>query len=249
MCYTTVLALEFAVPFFEWLGIERIYRPLRKCLLALTVLSVMFSTMHQSALGSLFIIAPGKLHPLWWSQWVYAFFFLTAIVAGISMVVVESALSHRVFAHKIQGHHDADALTLGLGKAGAVVLFAYFFLKVQGVVDAHAWGEIGKGFLGVWWLVEMLGFVLLPSLLYAYGARNRKVALVRVAAVIAVLGIIVNRLNLSVIAWDYGNPHHYVPSWIEIWVSLTLVTLGVLSFRWIVNRMPILTEPADLAEH
>jgi Ni/Fe-hydrogenase subunit HybB-like protein len=64
-CYTTVLFLEFSVPLFEWLGWERFYRPLKKTLLALTVLSVMFSTMHQSALGSLFIIAPGKLHPLW----------------------------------------------------------------------------------------------------------------------------------------------------------------------------------------
>jgi len=246
-CYTTVLFLEFAVPLFEWLGMKRFYQPLRKALLALTVLSVMFSTMHQSALGSLFIIAPGKLYPLWWSQWIYAFFFITAVVAGISMVIVESAISHRVFHAQLVGRHvDADALTLGLAKAGAVVLFAYFFLKLQGVIDAHAWGSV-KGFLGAWWLVEMLGFILLPALLYAYGARNRKVKAVRVAAVIAVLGIIVNRLNVSIIAWDYANPNHYVPSWMEIWVSLTLVTIGVLAFRWIVNRMPVLHDPADLA--
>ncbi len=250
-CYTTVLSLEFAVPLFEWLGWKRFYQPLRKCLLALTVLSVIFSTMHQSALGSLFIIAPGKQHPLWWSQWVYAFFFITAIIAGISMVVVESTLSHKVFASQFKGHHvDADALTIGLGKAGAVILFAYFFLKLQGVIDAHAWGYIGQGFLGVWWLVEMLGFVLLPALLYAYGARNRSATVVRVAAVIAVVGIVVNRLNLSIVAWDYGNPKHYWPSWIEIMVSVFLVTLGVIAFRWIVNRMPVLHEPADLAaEH
>ncbi len=247
MCYTTVLSLEFAVPFFEWLGIKRIYQPLRKTLLGLTVLSVMFSTMHQSALGSLFIIAPGKLHPLWWSQWIYAFFFLTAIIAGISMVIVESAISHEVFAEKFEGQHvDVDRLTLGLGKAGAVVTFSYFFLKLQGVIDAHAWGYIGQGFLGKWWLVEMLGFVMLPALLYAYGARNGKVRIVRAAAAVAVLGIVVNRLNVSVVAWDYGNPNHYLPSWMEIWVSLTLVVIGVLAFRWIVNRMPVLREPADL---
>jgi Ni/Fe-hydrogenase subunit HybB-like protein len=246
-CYTTVLFLEFSVPMFEWLGLERFYQPLRKALLALTVLSVMFSTMHQSALGSLFIIAPGKLYPLWWSQWIYAFFFITAVIAGISMVIVESAISHRVFHAQFKGQHvDANALTLGLGKAGAVVLFAYFFLKLQGIIDAHAWGYV-KGFLGAWWLVEMLGFILLPAVLYAYGARNRRVTVVRVAAAIAVVGIIVNRLNVSVVAWDYGNPNHYVPSWMEIWVSLTLVTLGVLAFRWIVNRMPVFHEPADLA--
>lgn len=247
-CYTTVLALEFSVPFFEWLGLKKVYVPLRKALLALTVLSVMFSTMHQSALGSLFIIAPGKLHPLWWTPWIYAFFFITAIIAGISMVVVESTISHRVFQKQLQGEHvDADALTIGLGKAGAVVMFAYFFLKLQGVLDTHSWGYIGQGFLGVWWLVEMLGFVLLPSLLYAWGARNRNANVVRVAGVFAVLGIVLNRLNVSIIAWDYGNPNHYWPSWMEIAVSASLVTVGVLAFRWIVNRMPILHEPADLA--
>jgi len=250
-CYTAVLALEFAVPFFEWLGAKRFYQPLRKVLLGLTVLSVMFSTMHQSALGSLFIIAPGKLHPLWWTPWIYAFFFITAIIAGICMVIVESGISHRVFASRLD-HRDsggrADALTLGLGKAGAVVLFAYFFLKLQGVLDTHAWGFIGQGFHGIWWLVEMLGFVLLPSLLFAWGARHRSVGTVRVAAALGVLGIVLNRLNVSVIAWDWQNPHHYWPSWMEVWVSLTLVTLGVLAFRWIVNRMPVLREAADLAE-
>jgi Ni/Fe-hydrogenase subunit HybB-like protein len=249
MCYTSVLALEFAVPFFEWLGWERFYRPLKKTLLALTVLSVMFSTMHQSALGSLFIIAPGKLHPLWYSQSMFVFFFVSAVIAGISMVIVESSISHKVFASMFEGQHvDVDKLTIGLGKAGAVVMFAYFFLKLQGVIDNHAVSEIGKGFYGKWWLVEMLGFVLLPSLLYAWGARNRRAQPVRVAAAIAVVGIIVNRLNISLVAYNYNQAVRYWPSWMEVWVSVTLVLAGVLAFRWIVNRMPVL-RPLPGAEH
>jgi len=243
LCYTSVLALEFAVPFFEWLGWQRFYRPLKKILLALTVLSVMFSTMHQSALGSLFIIAPGRLHPLWYSESMFFFFFVSAVIAGISMVIVESAISHKVFSSQFEGHHfDADALTLGLGKAGAVVMFAYFFLKLQGVIDNHALEYIGQGFYGRWWLVEMLGFILLPSVMYAWGARNKRADVVRVAGVIGVTGIVLNRLNISLIAFNWNQPVRYVPSWMEISVSLALVTLGVLSFRWIVNRMPVLHE-------
>jgi Ni/Fe-hydrogenase subunit HybB-like protein len=249
MCYTSVLALEFAVPFFEWLGWERFYRPLKKILLALTVLSVMFSTMHQSALGSLFIIAPGKLHPLWYSQSMFVFFFVSAVIAGISMVIVESTISHQVFASMFEGQHvDVDKLTIGLGKAGAVVMFAYFFLKLQGVIDNHAVSEIGRGFYGKWWLLEMIGFVLLPSLMYAWGARNRRARPVRIAAAIAVVGIILNRLNISLIAYNYNKATRYTPSWMEIWVSVTLVVAGVLAFRWIVNRMPVL-RPLPGAEH
>jgi Ni/Fe-hydrogenase subunit HybB-like protein len=240
-CYTTVLFLEFSVPLFEWLGWERFYRPLKKALLALTVLSVMFSTMHQSALGSLFIIAPGKLHPLWYSGQIFLFFFVSAVIAGISMVIVESTISHKVFAEQFKGQHvDVEKLSFGLAKAGAVVMFAYFFLKLQGVIDNHAIGFIGVGFYGKWWLLEMLGFVLLPSILYAWGARNQNILAVRVAAVLGVLGIVVNRLNVSLVAYNWNQEVRYWPSWMELSVSLALVVIGILAFRWIVNRMPVL---------
>ena len=250
VCYTTVLLLEFSVPFFEWLGWERFYRPLKKALLGLTVLSVMFSTMHQSALGSLFIIAPGKLHPLWYSSQIFLFFFVSAVIAGICMVIVESAISHNLFSEQFEGHHvDVDKLMLGLAKAGAVVMFAYFFLKLQGVIDNHALGLIGVGFYGKWWLLEMLGFVLAPSLMFAWGARNRKVGIVRVAAFLGVTGIVVNRLNVSFIAYNYNQAVRYVPSWMEISVSIALVVIGVLAFRWIVNRMPVFRPLKGSAGH
>jgi Ni/Fe-hydrogenase subunit HybB-like protein len=88
----------------------------------------------------------------------------------------------------------------------------------------------------------MLGFVLVPSLLFAYGARVRRVRAVRAAAIVTVVGIVLNRLNVSIVAWDYANPHHYVPRWTELAVSASLITVGVLAFRWIVNRLPILRE-------
>jgi Ni/Fe-hydrogenase subunit HybB-like protein len=246
--YSTVLALEFTLPFFEWMGWARLQAVMKKALIALTVLSVMFSSMHQSALGSLFLLAPTKLHPLWYTPFIFIFFFLTAVIAGISMVIVESSLSHKVFSDQVKGH-DADRLVLGLGKAGALVMFAYFFLKLQGVIDGHAWGYLLTGY-GAWFLVEIVGFVLVPSFLFAYGARSGKVRWVRVAGAMGVIGVALNRINVSVVAYNWNKPAalRYVPSFTEIWVSLTLVTIGVLLFRWIVNRMPILREDSRFAE-
>jgi Ni/Fe-hydrogenase subunit HybB-like protein len=230
------------------MGWGRFQRVMKKTLIALTVLSVMFSSMHQSALGSLFLLAPTKLHPLWYTPFIFIFFFLTAVIAGISMVIVESTLSHKVFADQVKGH-DADRLVLGLGKAGALVMFAYFFLKLQGVIDGHAWGHLATGW-GAWFLVEIVGFVLVPALLFAYGARNSKVTLVRIGGAMGVIGVALNRLNCSVIAYNWDKPAalRYVPSFTEVWVSITLVTIGVLLFRWIVNRMPILREDPRFAE-
>ncbi len=242
MCYTTVLTLEFLLPFFEWIGWRRAHDILMKCMLALTVLSVVFSTMHQSALGSLFLIAPAKLHPLWYSPYIFIFFFISAICAGISMVIFEGTISHKIFRHRITGHHvDMDKLQLGLGKAGAILLFAYFFLKLQGVAEGEHWDLLVTGW-GAWFLVEIVGFVLVPAFLYGYGARHKRVGFVRAGAIMGVLGIVLNRLNVSVIAYNWNAPVRYVPRWTEVMVSITLVTLGVVLFKWIANRMPILSE-------
>jgi Ni/Fe-hydrogenase subunit HybB-like protein len=216
-------------------------------MLGLTVLSVVFSTMHQSALGSLFLIAPAKLHPLWYSPYIFIFFFISAICAGISMVIFEGTLSHKIFRHRITGKHaDMDKLQLGLGKAGAILLFAYFFLKLQGVAEGEHWDLLVTGW-GAWFLLEIVGFVLVPAFLFGYGARHKKVTFVRVGAVIGVLGIALNRLNVSVIAYNWNAPVRYVPSWMEVTISITLVTLGIVLFRWIANRMPILSEDPRFA--
>jgi Ni/Fe-hydrogenase subunit HybB-like protein len=247
MCYSTVLLLEFLLPFFEWIGWHAAHERLSKAMLGLTVLSVVFSTMHQSALGSLFLIAPAKLHPLWYSPYIFIFFFISAIAAGLSMVIFEGTLSHRIFRHRITGKHvDMDKLQIGLGKAGAIVLFAYFFLKLQGIAEGHHWDLLLTGW-GAWFLVEIVGFVLVPSFIYGYGARTKNVTMVRVASVIAVLGIVLNRLNVAVIAYNWNAPVRYFPSWQEIAVSLMLVTLGIQLFRWFANRLPILSEDPRFA--
>src|SRR5512140_2034990 len=122
--YSIVLFLEFTVPFFEWLGWKKLHGIMKKALIGLTVLSVVFWTMHQSALGSLFLLAPTKLHPLWYSSYIFIFFFISAVIAGLCMVIFESTLSHRVFHKQFQGQHiDADKLQLGLGKAAALAMF------------------------------------------------------------------------------------------------------------------------------
>jgi Ni/Fe-hydrogenase subunit HybB-like protein len=243
--YLTVLGLEFTPAVFEWLGWPRLRQRVRDLALGLTAFGVVLSTLHQSSLGSLFLSAPGKVHPLWYSPFLPVFFFVSSLVAGLSMVIVESALSHRAFPDRA-GHAPAgerDELTLGLGRAAALLLFSYFFLRLQGLAASGRWGELSTGY-GAWYLVEILGLVLVPCLIFARATRRRDVAGVRAAAVLAVLGVVVQRLDVSVVAFQWNVAHRYVPSLAEVIVSLTLVTLGVWTFRWIVNRMPVLGEHA-----
>jgi Ni/Fe-hydrogenase subunit HybB-like protein len=249
--YLTVLAFEFMPPVFEWLDWPRARRIALKMTVALTVLGLMLSTLHQSSLGALFLIAKDKIHPLWYSSSIPLFFFVSSIIAGLSMVIVESALSHRAFRdqHNPAKPVDLDGITLGLGRGAAVVLFSYFFLKLQGFLDGGRWDLLNTRY-GYWFLFEMLGFILVPSLLYAWATHYRKVGVVRATAAWTVLGIVVSRINLSIVAMNWSRPVAYVPSWMEILVSLTIITMGILTFRWIVNRMPVLREdPAYRVSH
>lgn len=247
--YLTVLFLEFTPAAFEWLGFWGLRRRMLELTLGLTVLGVVLSTLHQSSLGALYLMAPDKLHPLWYSPFLPILFFVSSVIAGLAMVIVESALSHRAFRDRVAGRHvDLDSLTLGLGRAAALVLFSYFFLKLQGLVESQSFGLLLTP-LGSWYLVELLGFVLLPCLLLASAARRGDVGSVRAAAALAVLGVVLNRLNVSIVAFNWDALDRYVPSLAEIWVSLTLVTLGVQSFRWIVNRMPVLGSLAEAERH
>jgi len=239
--YTTVLAVEFLPAFFEWMGWAFPLRLLHRIEIGAIVLGIVLSTLHQSSLGSLFLIAPGKLHPLWYSPYLPVFFFVSSIAAGLSMVIFESGISHRIFHDRTDPGRpvDLDRIVLGLARGAAVVLFAYVFLRLQGLADGENWHLLRTGW-GALWLVEVGGFALLPSLMFAYGSRHGRVRLVRVAAIVAVLGVVLNRLDVSIVAFNWKQPFTYFPSWMELVGSVTIVTLGVVTFRWIVNRMPVL---------
>jgi len=249
--YLTVQFLEFCPAIFEWLGATRLRRWIAKLTIGATIFGVILSTLHQSALGALFLLAPGKVHPLWYSSFIPVFFFISSIVAGLAMVIVESTLSHRIF-HTQVGDQDPeriDRLILGLSKAAAVMLFTYFGLKWIGVAHGQHWNLLTTPY-GYWFLVEVFGFVLLPCLLFVGAVRTSDATLARWASVLTVLGIVVNRLNVSVLTFQWDLENRYFPHWMEFVVTITIVTVGLISFRWIVNRMPVLVEHPDfVADH
>ncbi|MBM3324598.1 MAG: hypothetical protein FJY66_02920 [Calditrichaeota bacterium] len=241
--YLTCQFVEFCPAIFEWLGWKNFRKWAVRLTIGATVFGVILSTLHQSALGALFLLAPGKLHPLWYTSFIPVFFLVSAIIGGISMVIFESMLSHRVFSNQInhQDHNHFDKLTIGLGKAAATILFGYFCLKWVGVAHGQHWDLLNTP-LGRWFLVEVIGFVLFPCLLFVWAVRRESAAWARVAAIWTVLGIILNRVNVSMVAFNWNLPDRYFPKWTEFVVTITIITVFILTFRWIVNRMPVLWE-------
>lgn len=251
--YLTVLFLEFSPAALEWLGYKKLRNTIHGCTIALTIFGVVLSTLHQSSLGALYLVAPSKLHPLWYSTYLPTFFFVSSAAAGMSMVMLEGWLSHKPLHSKMSqdylGQHDD--LYYSFAKGASWVLLGYCFIKVIGIAVDNEWHLLATGW-GQWFLFELLGFALLPSLLYAIGAREKNLKLIRWTALLTVLGIVLNRLNVSLIAFNYHLPSEmrYVPSWQEVGVTLFVCTMLVVTFKFIATRMPIFYDhPAYKDEH
>ena len=249
--YLTVLFLEYSVAAWEWLGLKRVREIIHRLTLVLTIFGVVLSTLHQSSLGALFLISPGKLHPLWYTSYLPVFFFVSSIFAGLSMVIFEGHLSHKFFHHKMDEDHlkNHDAVTLGFAKGASFIMAGYIILKFIAIALDNNWHYLASGY-GLWFLVELLGFVALPCFLYAVGVRERNLTLIRRTSLAVVIGIILNRANVCLIAFNYYLPleERYIPHWGEIGLTLFMLTVGVLIFRFIVTRMPIFYEHPEYRE-
>ncbi len=249
--YLTVLFIEWTPAAFEWLGFKGLRKMVVRLTLVLTIFGVVLSTLHQSSLGALFMIAPSKLHPLWYSGYLHVYFFISAVFAGLSMVVFEGTMAHKWLHHKMDDTHlaEADGVAFGFAKAASFIMMGYIGIKVIGLAVDNNWHYLGTGW-GAWYLVELMGFVLCPALLYSVGAREKSLKLVRIAGAWTVLGIVLNRFNISMIAFNYHLPaaDRYVPSIAEIGTTIFIVFVGITAYRIITAKMPILYEHPDYKE-
>ena len=250
--YLTVQLLEFSPAILEWLKSRRVRKWAMRITIGMTIAGIILSTLHQSALGAMFLLAPGKMHPLWYSQYLPVFFLSSSIYAALAMVIVISTLAAKFLRDKTDHNFlsTLDPLTIGLGKGAAVGIYVYFVLKLIGVAHDDHWNLLNTPY-GHWFIVEMLCFVLLPGLIFSLGVKKQSAGIVRLGAFSAVFGIIVNRINVSTIAFNWQLPnhlHHIIPPWKEAMIVLAIFTLHVLIFRWILNRMPVLREHPDYTE-
>jgi Ni/Fe-hydrogenase subunit HybB-like protein len=240
LLYMLAAFIEFSPVIAEWAHWEKARKFLKSLTLGTVILGITLSLLHQSGLGALFLMAKPKIHPLWWSEFIPVLFFVSSIYAGLAMIIFEGTISHRIFKDLIdpRGHHAFDDIMFGLAKGAAITMFVYYFFKALLFIHDQQWGMINDGW-GYWYLVEVLGFVLVPGFMFAFGYRNRSLNIIKIASVMALIGIVLNRLNVSIISFKWYAEVHYYPSWQEIVVTLMIIFAEVWIFRWVVTRMPV----------
>ncbi len=234
MLYTTVLALEFSPIVFDRFKMERPKKFVHAITIPLVIIGVILSSLHQSSLGSLYLIVPSKLHPLWYSSSLPYLFFITAISVGPAMVTIESYFSSRAFKREIE-----TPILSKLGKVTGAALAVYLVLKAEDVVSMKLYPYLVDLSLEsfMYWAEIILGVVTPLTLLSIPRVRQHKSGLF-VSALFVVFGFMLNRLNLSITAIAQYSPG-YFPSWMEISVTLMIVALGFAAFWLAAKFLPI----------
>ena len=223
MLYLTVLALEFSPAVFERFRMQKPLKLLKAITIPLVIVGVLLSTLHQSSLGSLFLIVPSKLHPYWYSPLLPVFFFISAVGTGMAIVIFESNLSARAFGLEIE-----MPLLAALGK---VVLGVYGILRLQDLWRRGALVHLREPSTetALFVLEIVLGILIPLPLLLLRRVREDREGLFA-AAVLVITGFLLNRLNVSITGLEYSAHAHYFPKWTEVAVTLSMVGTMFLCF-------------------
>jgi Ni/Fe-hydrogenase subunit HybB-like protein len=206
----------------------------------LMILGVLLSTLHQSSLGTLFLIVPEKLYPLWYSPILPLLFFVSAIAVGLAMTIFESWHSSRAFGRALE-----LPLLMSMGRVLAVVLSVYLWIRFLDLSHRHVFALLAQNRIETWlFVLENLLLVVPMVLLYQRRVRSSP-GFLYACAVMVVFGFIANRLNVGTTGLEAGSGTHYVPKWSEIAVTLSIVAAGFAFFRLIAQYFPIFEAHAN----
>ena len=245
MSYLTVLAIEFAPVVFEGLKWQKFAHLIHKFIMPFVILGVVLSTLHQSSLGSLLLIQPTILHPLWWTPFLPVMFFTSALTIGLAMIILESSLSSRYFQRGLEVH-----LLEKLAKVIPYVLGVYAFFKFGELAwagDLHY--LFSSGVMSILFWAEILIGVVTPVILFSIAKVRHSANGLLSGAIILLLGMILNRFNVSWFGVKHPDPLfymptfmdkvHYFPSLPEVAVSLGIFSAGILVFGLAAKYLPV----------
>ena len=235
MLYTTVLSLEFLPVVLEKFGWARAGKVLHKFSLPLIIVGVLLSTLHQSSLGSLYLIVPEKLYALWYSPYLPVFFYVSAIAVGCAMVIFESFMSSRAFAKGL----EMDLLD-DIARFGVVMLAVLLTMKIADLSSRDAFGLLAlpRTETYLYWVEVGVG-IIAPLLLLSQARVRRNRNGLFAGAVLIILGFLLNRINISVTGMEGWAGVSYFPSWMELSVTAMIVTIGFIGFAWAAKNLPL----------
>lgn len=246
MSYLTVLAIEFSPVVFEGIKWQKFAHFIHKFIMPFVILGVVLSTLHQSSLGSLLLIQPAKLYPLWWTPILPVLFFISAISIGLAMIIFESSVSSRYFHRGLEIH-----LLEKLGRAIPVVLGIYLIVRFTQLTLAHDLQYLfNSGLMSILFWSEIIIGSVIPLVLFSFKRIRQSPNGLLISAIILLIGMILDRFDVSWFAVRHPDPltyipnlmafnAHYIPTLPELSISIGIFSFGILAFGLAAKYLPL----------
>jgi len=249
LLYTLVLVLEMAPVAFERLNKPGAARAIHRASIVIVIAGITLSTLHQSTLGTLYAAMPYKLNHLWWTPLLPVMFFLSAVAAGLSAVILLSLIGGKAFKRDV----EMDALE-GLAKGSFWLLLFYLLLKLEHLWGASLFDEaLAFDKYSKWYLLEVGIGVILPMILFGLPKVRKTKAGLFVASLAVTVGVLLNRFNATLTGQQITSASWrlqikaveaptYTPSLIEWAVLLGVLAAAALAWYFSARHLPIFQE-------
>jgi len=236
--YTGILILEVAPVFLERWGYKAPVRWIERGIFVIAGAGIVLSMLHQSSLGSLFLLMPHKLHPLWWTPALPLLFYLQAVYTGLGTTAIVIRIIWRALKLPINRE-----LFRRIGQAMSINLMLFAAIKVGDWMGA---GEIPlllqPDIFGlIAWLQFLIGIVLPLGILLSKLVGHTAGPFW--AGVFVLIGTFIDRLMISWVGLAEPSPVTYFPSWIEIMITIGMIAGGFLLYGAVVRYFKIFPEP------
>jgi Ni/Fe-hydrogenase subunit HybB-like protein len=241
--YSVILFYEFSPAILEKSGKARLLKTVKKYTIAAVIAGVTLSSMHQSSLGTLFVIMSPRLYPLWYSMLLPVFFLISSLAAGIALVIIAAIISARLFHQTL-----SPRVIEKLGWLLPWILGFYLVLKLGELLLTEELGLLfTSGPYSVLFLTELIVGVIIPIIL----SSIKKVRLSRTSSLISALfviaGIVLNRFDTSWFAIEPVGGVQYSPSWMEVAILIGVASGVLLVFTLVSRFLPVFNETVPVA--
>lgn len=235
LLYSGVLISEFSPVIMQRFGWHRAIGFIQKITLPLVVFGVTLSTLHQSSLGSLFVVMTERLHPLWYTPLIPLLFFISSIAAGLAMVIAGATVSYWVFKRSLP-----QKLVGSLAIYLPLVLGIYALLKLGELALSGEFSLIWtSGTYSVLFISELVIGVLIPIIWFLFKGIRASRTLSLIGAILVLSGIFLNRFDA---AWWGLRPiagFSYLPSPLELMIQVGAITWIIFCYTLVGHYLPL----------
>ena len=243
MTYTTVLVIEFAPQLLEklpWKFAHKLAEWQHRYVIAIVLAGTLLSSMHQSFLGGLFLIMKGHIYPLWYSPYIHTLFYMSAIPSGLCVVIIACYLSMRSLGVKL----DYDIL-VDMARLAVPMLLLYVVFRFVDLLNRGFGGYLfrWRSETAYFW-VEIALLVVIPVVLFTREKVLQSPKLLYWTACVQVMGLMMNRLNVSITAMEFSTHANYVPKWPEVMITMMVIAGAVVVFRLCALYLDVFPRPA-----